>query len=152
MLADPFGDIGLRRHHALLDRTIPGELQIFLLAIIGIGDRTDGQDDFNQSVLHSKAWLSHITSNSSPRFKFRQQRRRRPHAKSLYRRRQSAHKQETSIEAPQELAALTLDVSVQCFENTQNSAGFDGRFGLCSLWLRMPDPMTSRQKHLVEER
>jgi hypothetical protein len=54
MLADPLGDIGLRSHHALTERTIPGELKIFFLAIIGIGDGTDGQDDFNQSVLHSK--------------------------------------------------------------------------------------------------
>jgi hypothetical protein len=64
MLAYPLGDIGLRSHHALIERTIPGELKIFFLAIIGIGDGTDGQDDFNQSVLHSKACLSHITSNS----------------------------------------------------------------------------------------
>ena len=63
-------------YHALIERTVPRELKIFFLAIIGIGDGADGQDDFNQSVLHSKDCLSHITSNSSPRFKFRPESRR----------------------------------------------------------------------------
>jgi hypothetical protein len=51
MLANPFRDIGLRRHHALLDRSFPGVLKILLLAIRGICDGTDRQDDFNQTAL-----------------------------------------------------------------------------------------------------
>jgi hypothetical protein len=51
MLANPFRDIGLRRHHALLDGSFPGVLKILLLAIRGIGDGADRQDDFNQSAL-----------------------------------------------------------------------------------------------------
>jgi hypothetical protein len=54
MIADPLGDIGLRGHHALLKRTVPGELKILFFAIGRIRDGTNGQDDFNQSVLHSK--------------------------------------------------------------------------------------------------
>ena len=53
MLANPLRDIGLRRHHALFDGAVPGELQRFLLAIVGIGDGANGQDDFNQSLLPS---------------------------------------------------------------------------------------------------
>jgi hypothetical protein len=53
MLANPLGDIGLRRHHALFDRALPGELQRFFFAIVGIGDGANGQDDFNQSILLS---------------------------------------------------------------------------------------------------
>jgi hypothetical protein len=51
MLTNPFGDIGLRGHHALLERPFPSVLKILLLAIAGIGDGTDRQDDFNQSTL-----------------------------------------------------------------------------------------------------
>ncbi len=54
MFANPLGDIRLRSHHALPERTVPGELKRLFLAISGICDGTDGQDDFNQSVLHSK--------------------------------------------------------------------------------------------------
>jgi hypothetical protein len=59
MLANPLRDIGLSRHHALIERPIPGELQVFLLAIGGIGDGADSQDDFNHShVLHSKRGMA----------------------------------------------------------------------------------------------
>jgi hypothetical protein len=57
VLADPLRDIGLRGHHALLDRSIPGELQVLFLAIGRIGDGTDGQDDFYQSALHTRHGL-----------------------------------------------------------------------------------------------
>ena len=69
VLVDPLRDIGLRGHHALLDRAVPGELQMLFLAIGGIGDGADGQDDFNQSALHTKYWLGHNTPNLSPRFR-----------------------------------------------------------------------------------
>ncbi len=69
MLADPLRDIGLRRHHALVDRAVPGELKRLLLAIVGIGDGANGQDDFNQTVLHSKHASAIIRPNSSLRFK-----------------------------------------------------------------------------------
>jgi hypothetical protein len=49
MVADPLGDVGLRAHHALIERAIPGELKIFFLAIGRIGDGADCQDDFNHS-------------------------------------------------------------------------------------------------------
>src|ERR1700731_942735 len=58
MLADPLRDIGLRGHHALLERTVPRELKRLFLAVVGIGDGTNGQDDFNQSVLHSNDGLA----------------------------------------------------------------------------------------------
>src|SRR5271170_4995684 len=38
MSADPVGDIGLRCHHALMDRAFPGELKIFFFAIGRIGE------------------------------------------------------------------------------------------------------------------
>jgi hypothetical protein len=53
MLANPLGDIGLRSHHALIERTLPGESKILVLAIGGIADGTDGQDNFNHRVLDS---------------------------------------------------------------------------------------------------
>jgi hypothetical protein len=48
MLPNPLGDIGLRCHHALLGRTVPGELNIFILAIVRMRDGADRQYDFNQ--------------------------------------------------------------------------------------------------------
>src|ERR1017187_3553970 len=59
MFANPLGDIGLRSHHALSDRTVPDELKRFFLAISGICDGTDSQDDFNHSlVLDSECRLA----------------------------------------------------------------------------------------------
>ncbi|WP_154072612.1 hypothetical protein [Bradyrhizobium erythrophlei] len=55
MLTDPLRDIGLGSHHALIERTIEGELKIFFFAMGRIGDGADSQDDFNQSALHSFA-------------------------------------------------------------------------------------------------
>src|SRR5437868_12723060 len=49
MPADPLGDVGLRRHHALLGRAIPGELKILFFAIGRVGDGADGQDDLYHS-------------------------------------------------------------------------------------------------------
>jgi hypothetical protein len=148
MLADPLGDIGLRSHHALTERTIPGELKIFFLAIIGIGDGTDGQDDFNQSVLHSKL-ASTILRQIYPRVSNFD----RNHAVAPIRNRHilavttpaqesgtsivelgtspnihrpaqticriaTSREQETSIERRMKSAALTLNVIVQCFKNS----------------------------------
>jgi hypothetical protein len=47
MLPNPLGDVGLCSHHALIERTVPCELKILFLAIVGIGDGTNGQDDFD---------------------------------------------------------------------------------------------------------
>ena len=69
MLADPLRDIGLGRHHALLDRTVPGKLNRLLLTIAGIGNGTNGQDDFNQTVLHSKHGSAILRPKSPLRFK-----------------------------------------------------------------------------------
>jgi hypothetical protein len=44
-------------------------LQVLFLAIGGIGDGTDGQDDFYQSALHPKTWPDNNTPNPSPRFR-----------------------------------------------------------------------------------
>jgi hypothetical protein len=75
MLTNPFGDIGLRRHHALLDRSFPSVLKILLLAIAGIGDGTDGQDDFDQSALLDSKRRSMILRPIHPGVsKFRQNR------------------------------------------------------------------------------
>ena len=60
MLTNPLGDIGLRGHHALLGRTVPVELKVLFLAIGGIGDGADGQDDFYQAALHAKCGLAII--------------------------------------------------------------------------------------------
>jgi hypothetical protein len=49
MVPDPLGDVGLCAHYALIERAIPGELEIFFLAIGRIADGADGQDDFNHS-------------------------------------------------------------------------------------------------------
>src|ERR1700727_745623 len=49
MVAEPLGDVGLGRHHALIERAIPGELKIFFLAIGRIGDGADSQDDLDHS-------------------------------------------------------------------------------------------------------
>jgi hypothetical protein len=109
MLANPFGDIGLRGHHALLERTIPDELKIFFFAIGGIGDGTDGQDDFNQSFLPSKhgfVIMLHITPVSLLRLKI-------PTKIALPAGEQSVPERLTKS------PALTLDASVQCFEHTR---------------------------------
>ena len=68
MLANPFRDIGLRSHHALLKRPFPGVLKIFFLAIGGIRDGTDSQDDLNQTALLHSAQLHHHTPDLIPRF------------------------------------------------------------------------------------
>jgi hypothetical protein len=68
MVPDPLGDVGLRSHHALIERALPGELKIFFLAIGRIGDGTDGQDDFDHSDgLYPKTKLENVTPNSSSR-------------------------------------------------------------------------------------
>jgi hypothetical protein len=72
MVADPLGDVRLCRHHALIERAIPGELKIFVLAISGIGDGADCQDDFNHSEgLYRKAKLENVTPNRRWRLEFR---------------------------------------------------------------------------------
>jgi hypothetical protein len=68
MVPDPLGDVGLRSHHALIERALPRELKIFFLAIGRIGDGTDGQDDFDHSDgLYPKTKLENVTPNSSSR-------------------------------------------------------------------------------------
>jgi hypothetical protein len=68
MVADPLGDVGLRSHHALIERAIPGELKIFFLAIGRIGDGADGQDDFNHSEgPYLKAELEKCYAELGPR-------------------------------------------------------------------------------------
>jgi hypothetical protein len=77
MLANPLGDVGLGSHHALIERTLPGELKIFFLAIGGIGDGADSQDDFNHSnVLDSKHGIAILRLIHRQRFKFRHESRR----------------------------------------------------------------------------
>src|ERR1700761_9188062 len=49
MVADPLRDVGLRAHHALIDRSLPGELQIFFFAIRGVGDSANRQDYLDHS-------------------------------------------------------------------------------------------------------
>src|SRR6266705_1197229 len=72
MFADPLGYIGLRRHHALTQRTVPAELKILFFAIGRIGDGTDGQDDFNHSLVSFafKASFQGSTPNWSACFNF----------------------------------------------------------------------------------
>jgi hypothetical protein len=71
MVPDPLGDVGLRPHHALIERAIPGELKIFFLAIGRIGDGADGQDDFDHSEdLYPKTELENITPNRPSRLAF----------------------------------------------------------------------------------
>jgi hypothetical protein len=64
MVPDPLGDVGLRSHHALIERAIPDELNIFFVAIGRIGDGADCQDDFNHSEgLYPKTKLENVTPN-----------------------------------------------------------------------------------------
>src|SRR5271168_712179 len=73
MVADPLGDIGLRGHHALLDRTVEGELEIFFLTIGRIGDGADRQDDLDHSQCPlSETKLKNVTPNSGSHLEFRQ--------------------------------------------------------------------------------
>jgi hypothetical protein len=102
----------LRSHHALIERTVPRELKIFFLAIIGIGDGADGQDDFNQSVLHSKDCLSHIYVKFITAF---QVSTGIAPCKQFCR---IATSRRQNIEISMKSATLTLDVGVQCFKNT----------------------------------
>jgi hypothetical protein len=81
MLANPIGDIRLSSHHALIERTIEGELKIFFLAMGGIGDGADSQDDFNQSAL-PQILPCNITPHSTLRFKFRRKARLLPSPES----------------------------------------------------------------------
>jgi hypothetical protein len=75
MLANPLRDIGLRSHHALLKRPFPGVLNILFLAIAGVGDGTDRQDDFNQiALLDSKRNFTIIRPIHPAVSKFRQTR------------------------------------------------------------------------------
>jgi hypothetical protein len=75
MLANPLRDIGLRGHHALLERPFPGVLKILLLAIGRVSDGADRQDDFNQSaLLDSKRSFTIIRPIDPGVSKFRQNR------------------------------------------------------------------------------
>jgi hypothetical protein len=49
MIADPLRDVGLRGKNALLQRSLPRELQMLLLAQIGLGDLADHHHDLNES-------------------------------------------------------------------------------------------------------
>ena len=79
MLTNPLGDIGLRGHHALPERTVPGELKVLFLAIGRVGDGTDGQDDLNQSALPSKRCITILRSIHPAVSNFRQKPRAHNH-------------------------------------------------------------------------
>jgi hypothetical protein len=49
MIADPLSDVGLRRENALLQRSLPRELQMLLLAQIGLSNLADHHHDLNES-------------------------------------------------------------------------------------------------------
>jgi hypothetical protein len=49
MIADPLRDVGLRREKALLQRPLPRELQVLLLAQIGLSNLADHHHDLNES-------------------------------------------------------------------------------------------------------
>jgi hypothetical protein len=78
MLANPLGDIRLGSHHALIGRAVPAELEMFVLAIGGIGDGADSQDDFNQSVLPSKDGFAILRLILALRFEVPQKSRLEP--------------------------------------------------------------------------
>jgi hypothetical protein len=64
MVPYPLGDVGLRSHHALIERAFPGELKIFFFTISGVGDGADSQDDFDHADgLYPKTKLENVTSN-----------------------------------------------------------------------------------------
>jgi hypothetical protein len=49
MFADPLRDIGLGRPRTLLQRALPGELEMLLLAQIGLRDPANHHDYLNKS-------------------------------------------------------------------------------------------------------
>jgi hypothetical protein len=49
MVADPLGDIGLRRERTLCQRALLGELKMLLFALIRLRDLADHHDDLNKS-------------------------------------------------------------------------------------------------------
>jgi hypothetical protein len=49
MIADPLRDVGLRGEKALLQRSLPCELQMLLLAQIGLSDLANHHHDLNES-------------------------------------------------------------------------------------------------------
>jgi hypothetical protein len=51
MIADPLRDVGLGGENALLQRSLPRELQMLLLAKIGLSDLADHHHDLNESHL-----------------------------------------------------------------------------------------------------
>jgi hypothetical protein len=129
VLANPLRDIGLRSHHALLDRTVPGELKMLFFAIGRIGDGADGQDDFYQSALHTKIWAWSYYAQSIATFQNFDKNFVLSHKMNWARVNVSAE-WANSFAASQNCTAvhlvttlpkplvLTFDVSVQCFEKT----------------------------------
>ena len=51
MIADPLRDVGLRGENALLQRSLPCELQMLLLAKVGLTNLADHHHDLNESHL-----------------------------------------------------------------------------------------------------
>ena len=49
MISDPLGDVGLRREHTLLQRSLPSELQALLFAPVQVRDLADHHDYLNEA-------------------------------------------------------------------------------------------------------
>jgi hypothetical protein len=47
MFADPLRDIELRRHRTLLQRTLPGDLEVLFLAQVGLAQSANRYDDLD---------------------------------------------------------------------------------------------------------
>ena len=48
VVADPLGDIGLRGHDALPERTVPRKLKVLVLTLVRLRDCADQKDDFQE--------------------------------------------------------------------------------------------------------
>src|SRR5262245_26631522 len=58
MIADPLRHVGLRRHHALLERAGPRELQVLVLAPVRLRDRADQHDNLDEAHVSLRVAVS----------------------------------------------------------------------------------------------
>src|SRR5215216_992090 len=67
MLADPPRHVGLGSHDALLQRSLPGKLQVLVLASVRLRDRADQHHDFDKAG-HGRTLMQSVGREVYTRF------------------------------------------------------------------------------------